>query len=126
MKEVEDGIEHVLKLAYEAAEGGSGEAWLFLGDLYLVSRPSSSLLTHPSWLRRPRLSLTLAFSISQTGHLSLTANPVQAVEAYTKASEGWGIPEAQYKLGFLYDSNFANATGPTEGLGEQGSVSLLS
>jgi len=35
--EVEDGIEHVLKLAYEAAEGGSGDAWLFLGDLYLVS-----------------------------------------------------------------------------------------
>ncbi len=39
--EVESGIDHVLKLAYEAAEGGSGEAWLFLGDLYLVSRAGS-------------------------------------------------------------------------------------
>ena len=39
--EVEDGIEQVLKLAYEAAENGSGEAWLFLGDLYLVSRSAT-------------------------------------------------------------------------------------
>lgn len=61
-------------------------------------------------------------SRSQSGHLSLNPNPVHAVEAYTKASEGWGIPEAQYKLGFLYGSNFANATGPLEGVGEQGSV----
>lgn len=35
--EVEEGMEQVLKMAYEAAEAGSGQAWLFLGDLYLVS-----------------------------------------------------------------------------------------
>jgi SEL1 protein len=68
--------------------------------------------------------LTLSIRRTQTGHLSLTANPTHAVGAYTKASEGWGIPEAQYKLGFLYGSNFANATGPIEGVGEQGSVRL--
>jgi hypothetical protein len=66
--EVEDGIERVLKLAYEAAEGGSGEAWLFLGDLYLVSEGRAGRLlglttcrdmaefgSHPTADRPPQL-----------------------------------------------------------------------
>jgi hypothetical protein len=40
------------------------------------------------------------------------------------ASEGSGNPEAQYKLGFLYGSNFGGALGGVEGTGKQGSASL--
>lgn len=75
----------------------------------------------------PRLveitSLTLA-RIYQTGHLTLEANTTIALESYTKASEGWGSPEAQYKLGFLYASNFGSAFDGVEGTGQQGSVSV--
>lgn len=52
VSEVEEGIDHVLKLAYEAAEGGLGEAWLFLGDLYLVS--NSPLVSVPACDPSPR------------------------------------------------------------------------
>ena len=43
--------------------------------------------------------------------------------AYTRASEDGGIPEAQYKLGFFYGSNYGGAMGGAEGVGAQGSVS---
>lgn len=37
-EEVEEGMKEVLKLARDAGEKGSAEAWVLLGDLYLVSR----------------------------------------------------------------------------------------
>ncbi|GAA5955010.1 hypothetical protein JCM21900_002759 [Sporobolomyces salmonicolor] len=92
--EVEEGMKEVVRLATEAGEKGSAEAWVLLGDLYL------------------------------TGHLTLPANSTAAVDAYTAASEGWGIPEAQYKLGYLYGSNYGGADGGVEGEGQQGSALL--
>ncbi|GAA5863624.1 hypothetical protein JCM1840_000083 [Sporobolomyces johnsonii] len=92
--EVEEGMKEVVRLAKEAAEKGSAEAWVLLGDLYL------------------------------TGHLTLSANSTAAVDAYTQASEGWGTPEAQYKLGYLYGSNYGGADGGVEGQGQQGSALL--
>ena len=67
-------------------------------------------------------SSSLMFECAQTGHLTLKANTTAALESYTKASEGWGSPEAQYKLGFLYGSNFGGAVDGFEGVGKQGSV----
>lgn len=62
----------------------------------------------------------------QSGHLTLEPNAKIALDAYTRASEEGGNPEAQYKLGFLYGSNYGTATGGVEGVGKQGSVRLLS
>lgn len=56
----------------------------------------------------------------------MKADPKAALAAYTKASEIGGLPEAQYKLGFLYASNYGNAVGEVEGVGSQGSVSIQS
>lgn len=109
--EVEQAMEDVLRLARQAAESGSAEAWILLGDLHLVRSPFSRSL-------RPMLTS----SLPQTGHLTLKPNTTTALEAYTKASEGWGLPEAQYKLGFLYGSNFGGAVDGAEGVGKQGSV----
>ena len=67
----------------------------------------------------------LTSRLAQTGHLSLSADPQLSLEAYTKASEQSGLPEAQYKLGFLYGSNYGAATAGVEGEGKQGSVSTL-
>ena len=68
----------------------------------------------------------MAYRIAQTGHLTLDADPQLALKAYTKASEQSGLPEAQYKLGFLYGSNYGAATAGVEGEGKQGSVSHTS
>ncbi|GAA5994789.1 ubiquitin ligase complex subunit HRD3 [Rhodotorula paludigena] len=93
-QEVKEGLREVVELAREAADKGSVEALEFLGDLHL------------------------------TGHLSLAANATEALAFYTRASELHGSPEAQYKLGFLYGSNFGGATGDLEGRGQQGSALL--
>lgn len=61
----------------------------------------------------------------QTGHSTLLeADPREAFRAYTKASE-LGSAVGQYKLGFLYGSNYGDAIrdeGRGEGEGSQGSV----
>ncbi|GAA6001639.1 hypothetical protein JCM10207_002243 [Rhodosporidiobolus poonsookiae] len=93
-EETAEGMQEVLSLARQAGERGSAEAWLLLGALHL------------------------------TGHLTLPANTSAALEAYTQASEVHGSPEAQYKLGFLYGSNFGGAVGGLEGQGQQGSALL--
>ncbi|KAM0753405.1 HCP-like protein [Meredithblackwellia eburnea MCA 4105] len=93
-EEIEEGMKEVQRLAREAEANGVAEASLLLGDLYL------------------------------TGHLTIPANPTLALEHYTRASQQSGLPEAQYKLGFLYGSNYANATGGVEGEGKQGSALL--
>ncbi|BGP12880.1 hypothetical protein JCM10213_005166 [Rhodosporidiobolus nylandii] len=92
--ETREGMLEVVELARQAGEKGSAEAWLLLGDLYL------------------------------TGHLTLPRNTSAALDAYTHASERHGLPEAQYKLGFLYGSNFGGASGGLEGVGQQGSALL--
>lgn len=65
-------------------------------------------------------------SLTQTGHLSLEPSPELALTYFTKASEEAGLPEAQYKLGFLYGSNFGSSIPGNqqnqEGVGKQGSV----
>ncbi|GAA5988858.1 hypothetical protein JCM11641_005045 [Rhodosporidiobolus odoratus] len=91
-EETVEGMLEVVELARQAGEKGSAEAWLLLGDIYL------------------------------TGHLTLPSNTSAALEAYTQASEHHGSPEAQYKLGFLYGSNFGAATSESEGAGQQGSA----
>lgn len=63
--------------------------------------------------------------MSQTGHLTLPADPKLAFIAYTKASERTGNADAQYKLGFLYGSNLENVLGGEEGVGNQASVSKV-
>ncbi|BGP21780.1 ubiquitin-protein ligase Sel1/Ubx2 [Rhodotorula toruloides] len=93
-EEIEEGMDEVTKLLQRAGERGSAAAWVLLGDLRL------------------------------TGQLSLTANPAEALRLYTLASEQYGSPEAQYKLGFLYGSNFGGAAGGLEGKGQQGSALL--
>ncbi|SCV68301.1 BQ2448_422 [Microbotryum intermedium] len=92
--EVTEGLQEVVKLAKEAAETGYAQAWLLLGDLHL------------------------------TGHLTLKANTTMAIEAFTKASQDHGLAEAQYKLGFIYGSNYGSALGGTAGEGQQGDALL--
>ncbi|GAA6035230.1 hypothetical protein JCM8097_006429 [Rhodosporidiobolus ruineniae] len=93
-EETAEGMKEVVALARQAGEKGSAEGWLLVGDLYL------------------------------SGHLALPANTTAAAEAYTRASEDYGSPEAQYKLGFIYSSSFGGAFGELEGKGEQGSALL--
>ncbi|BGP36845.1 ERAD-associated protein [Rhodotorula kratochvilovae] len=93
-EETAEGMREVLQLAQEAGEKGSAEAYVLLGDLLL------------------------------TGYLSAIPDPVGALEAYTQASERYGSPDAQYKLGFLYSSNYGAALGGLEGKGQQGSALL--
>ncbi|GAA6051264.1 hypothetical protein JCM3770_006785 [Rhodotorula araucariae] len=92
--ETAEGMREVVRMAEEAGEKGSPEAYVLLGDLYL------------------------------TGHLSVSPDPAKALEAYTQASERYGSPDAQYKLGFLYSSNYGAALGGLEGKGQQGSALL--
>ncbi|KDE09601.1 hypothetical protein MVLG_00009 [Microbotryum lychnidis-dioicae p1A1 Lamole] len=92
--EVTEGLQEVVKLAREAAEMGHAQAWLLLGDLYL------------------------------TGHLTLKPNTHLAIQAFTKASQDHGLAEAQYKLGFIYGSNYGAALGGTPGEGQQGDALL--
>ncbi|KAI5479884.1 ubiquitin-protein ligase Sel1/Ubx2 [Pseudohyphozyma bogoriensis] len=92
--ETRQAMDEVLRLLTKASEGKIGGSYLLLGDLYL------------------------------SGHLTLEPNPAKSLEAYTRASEQSGIPEAQYRLGFLYGSNYGSASGGDEGVGKQGS-SLL-
>ncbi|BGO96760.1 ERAD-associated protein [Rhodotorula toruloides] len=93
-EEIEEGMAEVMELLQTAGERGSAAAWVLLGDLHL------------------------------SGHRSLTADPAEALRLYTLASERYGSPEAQYKLGFLYGSNFGGAAGGLEGKGQQGSALL--
>ncbi|BGP04904.1 ERAD-associated protein [Rhodotorula toruloides] len=93
-EEIEEGMAEVTELLQSAGQRGSAAAWVLLGDLHL------------------------------SGHLSLAANPAEALRLYTLASELYGSPEAQYKLGFLYGSNFGGAAGGLEGKGQQGSALL--
>jgi TPR repeat protein len=72
------------------------------------------------------MRLILSFFVCQAGASGLGADPPQAVEYYTQASELHGRGDAQYKLGFLYGSNYGNAMGGLEGDGHQGSVSWCS
>lgn len=109
-EEIEEGMAEVTELLEDAGQRGSAAAWVLLGDLHLVGPPVCSL--QPASL----------ISAAQTGHLSLVANPSEAFRLYTLASERYGSPEAQYKLGFLYGSNFGGAAGGLEGKGHQGSV----
>jgi hypothetical protein len=113
-EETAEGLKEVVELARQAGEKGSLDAWLLLGDIYLVR-------TLPSPFSPSKQSL-IAFFLLQTGHLTLPANSTAAHEAYTHASEEHGSPDAQYKLGFLYGSNFGGAVGDLEGQGQQGSV----
>ncbi|GAA5897484.1 hypothetical protein JCM8208_003284 [Rhodotorula glutinis] len=92
--EVAEGMREVLELAGRAGDLGSAKGYVLVGDLYL------------------------------TGHLSVSADAAKAAEAYTQASERYGSPEAQYKLGFLFSSNFGSAFGGLEGKGQQGSALL--
>ncbi|TKA54602.1 hypothetical protein B0A53_03009 [Rhodotorula sp. CCFEE 5036] len=92
--ELREAWREVIKIAGEAAAAGSSDALLLLGDLYLA------------------------------GASGLGADPPQAVEYYTQASELHGRGDAQYKLGFLYGSNYGNAMGGLEGDGHQGSALL--
>ncbi|KAM0793126.1 hypothetical protein ACM66B_000604 [Microbotryomycetes sp. NB124-2] len=92
--ELENALVDVLDRAKHAGELGNADAWNLRGDLYLA------------------------------GHLTLAENASAAVEAYTRASEDYGSAEAQYKLGFLYASNFGGAFGGVEGSGSQGSALL--
>lgn len=114
--EIDEGMREVLELAKEAGEKGAAQGFVLLGDLYLVrlsrQRQKGEPVTHSS----------LFCTRAQTGHLSVPADAVKAAEAYTQASERYGSPEAQYKLGFLYSSNFGSAFGGLEGKGQQGSV----
>lgn len=109
-EEIEEGMAEVTELLQSAGQRGSAAAWVLLGDLHLVRRDLACVLPN---------SLTLPV---QSGHLSLAANPAEALRLYTLASELYGSPEAQYKLGFLYGSNFGGAAGGLEGKGQQGSV----
>ncbi|KAK4058132.1 ERAD-associated protein [Microbotryomycetes sp. JL221] len=90
--ELENALFDVLQIAEDAGRAGSAEGWQLKGDLHL------------------------------TGHLTLPENTTAAAEAYTRASQDYGLPEAQYKLGFLYSSNFGGAFGGVEGSGSQGSA----
>ncbi|GAA5980248.1 hypothetical protein JCM10908_001587 [Rhodotorula pacifica] len=92
--EVQEAWTEVLALAEEAAAAGSAEALLLLGDIYLG------------------------------GASGLEPNPAKAVEYYTQASELHGSGDAQYKLGYLYGSNYGSAMGGLEGDGHQGSALL--
>ncbi|GAA5872577.1 hypothetical protein JCM16303_004569 [Sporobolomyces ruberrimus] len=80
-EETREGMEEVVRLLNRAGERGSGESLTLLGDLYL------------------------------TGHLTLPVNTTASTEYYTLASEKHGNPEAQYKLGYLYGTNYGDAFG---------------
>lgn len=58
--EVREGMDEVVRLAKEAAHRGVPEAWLLLGDLYLVSFSAASVLDRlacsPAASRRPATS----------------------------------------------------------------------
>ncbi|GAA6059101.1 hypothetical protein JCM10212_002072 [Sporobolomyces blumeae] len=92
--ETREGMLEVVRLVTLAAEKGNGDAWVLLGDLHL------------------------------TGHLTLPANTTASLDFYTHASEDSGSPEAQYKLGLLYGTNYGGALGGPEGRGQQGSALL--
>lgn len=57
--------------------------------------------------------------------MTTPTNTTKSVELYTLASEQSGSPLAQYKLGFLYGTNYGSAFPSLgqEGKSQQGSVS---
>ncbi|GAA5922215.1 ubiquitin ligase complex subunit HRD3 [Sporobolomyces koalae] len=94
-QETTEAIAEVVRLLTRAGEQGSGPSWTLLGDLHL------------------------------TGHLTLPSNSTRAFEFYTLASERSGDSDAQYKLGFLYGTNYGRAVPERpEGRGHQGSALL--
>ncbi|GAA5896688.1 ubiquitin ligase complex subunit HRD3 [Sporobolomyces salmoneus] len=96
-EETRCAMEEVVRLMEEAGEKGSGEAWTLLGDLNLL------------------------------GHLTVPVNTTASAEFYTHASERSGNPEAQYKLGYLYGTNYGDAFGGINSTGsksQQGSALL--
>ncbi|GAA5878161.1 hypothetical protein JCM3774_004315 [Rhodotorula dairenensis] len=92
--EVREAWDEVMTVAEAATAAGSADALLLLGDIYLG------------------------------GATGFDPDPRRAVEYYTQASEQHGSGDAQYKLGYLYGSNYGGAMGGLEGDGHQGSALL--
>ncbi|GAA5962122.1 hypothetical protein JCM3765_005531 [Sporobolomyces pararoseus] len=93
-EETRQGMQEVVKLMRDAGERGNGDSLNWLGDLNLF------------------------------GHLTVPVNTSASTEFYTLANEKNGNVESQYKLGFLYGTNYDHAFEGSGGKGQQGSALL--